>query len=264
MVAPPIEAARHRRWAAIVLAVVGSLLGGCGTTPTTAPLEDRTGTSRWRPPAHQVVDGETLYAIAWRHDLDFRELARWNGLQPPYTIVIGQQLALGPGAPGTKAAHPSPATALPKPQPARTVPQSRPPGVVTPPASGSGAAGPLRWHWPAKGPVLKGYSPRMGENRGVNIGGTPGDPVVAAADGVVVYAGNGLARYGNLLIIKHSDTYLSAYAHCDRLLTNEGTRVSGGQPVATLGATGTDRTMLHFEIRRDGQPVDPVPLLGQR
>lgn len=104
----------------------------------------------------------------------------------------------------------------------------------------------------------------MGSNRGLNIGGRRGDPVVAAADGVVVYAGSGLKRYGNLLIIKHNDAFLSAYAHCDQMLVTENSRVRAGQRIATLGDSGATQPMLHFEIRRDGKPIDPLPLLGAR
>ena len=261
------------------LALIGFALlaTGCSSTHSAAPVEDHSTNHRWQPPTHRISSGETLYAIAWRHDIDYRDLARWNNLTPPYNIVAGDELALGPGATPPPAPNivrqeaprtsPYPAPVPParqppaQPSPAPRQPDTLPPPPPAHPALPSGAP---QWRWPADGPVLDRYSARMGSNRGLNIGGRRGDPVVAAADGVVVYAGSGLKRYGNLLIIKHNDDFLSAYAHCDQMLVSENSRVRAGQRIATLGDSGTTQPMLHFEIRRDGKPIDPLPLLGAR
>jgi lipoprotein NlpD len=125
------------------------------------------------------------------------------------------------------------------------------------------AEGPIRWQWPVEGRVLAEFSPERG-SKGIDIDGREGAEVRAAAPGRVVYAGDGLRGYGNLVIVKHNDTLLSAYAHARRLLVEEGARVEAGQAIAELGATGADRPKLHFEIRRNGQPVDPLRLLPVR
>lgn len=122
----------------------------------------------------------------------------------------------------------------------------------------------MQWQWPVEGQLLSSFSAADPGRRGIAIKGDSGDPVQAAEGGVVVYRGSGLTGYGNLIIIKHDDRWLSAYAHNDQLLVREGDRVNKGQRIATMGASGTSRTQLHFEIRRDGQPVDPVGLLPRR
>jgi lipoprotein NlpD len=123
--------------------------------------------------------------------------------------------------------------------------------------------GGVNWRWPAQGALLKGY--QGGEAvPGIEIGGNPGDPVRAAADGVVVYSGNGLVGYGELVIIKHNDTFLSAYGHNRKRLVKEGQRVTAGQPIAEMGSTGASRTELEFQIRKDGNPVDPLSYLPPR
>lgn len=222
--------------------------------------------------AHQVTRGDTLFSIAWRYGWDYRELAAANGISAPYTIHPGQQIHLDRSAPQTIASAPSrpaappatppstparPATPAPAPTPA---PPARSPSTASMP-SGTGA---VTWRWPANGQLISGFSSQAAGQRGITLGGREGDPVLAAADGVVVYRGNGLTGYGNLLIIKHNDRWLSAYAHNHDMLVREGERVRIGQRIATMGATGTFRTQLHFEIRRDGQPVDPTSVLPKR
>lgn len=129
---------------------------------------------------------------------------------------------------------------------------------MDPPGSPSG-----RWQWPAPGPVLNGFG-AGGAGRGIDIGGELGSPITAAASGEVVYSGAGLVGYGNLIIIKHGDPYLSAYAHAQRLLVNEGDRVTAGEHIADMGRKDSGDALLHFEIRRDGQPIDPISLLPKR
>jgi len=153
-----------------------------------------------------------------------------------------------PTAPELAVNRPVPVTGLPDPGPA----------PVSPPPTGKVGA----WLWPASGPVTRGYSPSV--HKGIDIGGARGDPVYAVADGVVVYAGSGIVGFGELIILKHNDTYLSAYGHNDRLLVAEGAQVAAGQQIAQKGSSGTDDVKLHFEIRRDGKPIDPLTVLPGR
>lgn len=201
-----------------------------------------------------VQRGDTLYAIAFRNGVDMRDLARWNGLGPPYTIYPGQRLRLFPAG-GTTAAR-------------GTTPGRVPPTVVKPPAPAAPAATPARsgfaWRWPADGPVIQRFAAGDATKQGVDIGGSSGQSVRAAADGVVVYSGAGLVGYGELVIIKHSDAWLSAYGHNRKRLVNEGQNVKSGQQIAEMGRSGAAREMLHFEIRHNGKPVDPLAYLPGR
>ena len=235
---------------------------------------------------HRVNAGETLYAIAWIYDLDFLHIARVNNLTSPYTIFPGQILNVDPrasGQPVTVGQNTSPgastARATPVPQVRSTVQTrsidsteaapaqpSQAPTQTNPVQSGPSVTqqGPVNWDWPASGAIIGRFSAAGVDNKGVNFAGNKGDPVLAAADGEVVYAGSGLLRYGDMVIIKHNDRYLSAYAHNDALLVKEGDRVRRGQQIAQLGSTGVDRNMLHFEIREEGKPVDPLQHLPPR
>jgi lipoprotein NlpD len=123
---------------------------------------------------------------------------------------------------------------------------------------------PFKWQWPARGKLIRGYQSSGTVHRGIDLKGKLGEPVYAANSGVVVYAGSGLKGYGNLLIIKHNEYYLSAYGHNSELLVSEGENVKSGQQIAKIGDTGTNEFKLHFEIRRDGKPVDPTGLLPRK
>ena len=251
-------------------------------------------------PTHTVKRGETLVGIALAYGLDYRELAAWNGITNPNLISAGQVLVLaGPAgsAPGAAAAptttplvtaappieaRPLANTPTVKVEPrAQKVPFSdkalaqlnaaepgtppsapdivatAPPGVETerPPATDVEA---LDWIWPAKGKVLAAFTE---SSKGMDIAGRKGAPVLAAADGRVVYAGAGLRGYGKLVIIKHNNTWLSAYAHNDNILVKEQQDVRRGQKIAEMGATDADQVKLHFEVRRQGKPVDPAKVL---
>ena len=186
---------------------------------------------------HIVERGDTLYSISWRYGLDAKQIARWNGIARPYTIFPGQRIRLGPGASTSKSA-----TKKSKKQQQKVV----------------AAKSPGDWRWPVKGKVIKKFSK---ENNGIDIKAKEGTIIKAASAGKVVYAGSGLRGYGNLLIIKHNATYFSAYAHSRRLLVSEGSQVKVGEKIAEVGSTGTDKTKLHFEIRKDGNPVDPLKYL---
>lgn len=206
--------------------------------------------THWGDPAgtgdavHVVRRGETLYTIAWRYGKDHRDLARWNGLGDGSLIYPGQRIRLAPG-PGTAAAR-TPTSAQ-----ARRLPA---PASDPPPA----------WSWPTPGGIVADFGSRPGSGTGVLIGGKAGQPVVAAAAGRVVYAGSGLIGYGRLIIVKHNDTYLSAYGHNASLLVREGETVSKGQRIATMGEGPGREPRLHFEIRRNGKPVNPRTYLPAR
>jgi len=203
---------------------------------------------------HRVQDGETLYAISFRYGWDYRDVAAWNGLRPPYTVYQGQMLrvlppdgdsrrhiASGPAPPPTIAPS-APAVATQSP-PAAAI--SRPPAAI-------------QWRWPTAGSLLHGYSNSDAGLKGIDIGGRLGQPVQAAAAGRVVYAGSGLLNYGNLVIIKHDDNYLSAYGYNRQLRVQEGDEVRAGQTIADMGSKSDGEILLHFQIRYDGRPINPL------
>ncbi|SFM96136.1 lipoprotein NlpD [Dokdonella immobilis] len=283
------------------------ILAGCASTPP-APVEDRSigghsrrghvtgpSASRLAAGSYRVRRGDTLYSIAFRNGLDYRDLASANGIDPPYTIYVDQVIRLDRRARAgrkpavasvSKPARESRAQSATRSStpPLRsgggsaTVPatavatesasvSSRPAPSVPPPASEAVNAVPsagMVWRWPADGPRDGGFVPGDPTRQGINITGKSGDPVRAAADGVVVYSGNGLIGYGELIIIKHNSTMLSAYGHNRRRLVQEGDRIKVGQQIAEMGSSSASRDMLHFEIRRNGKPVDPLAYLPSR
>lgn len=247
------------------IAVSLSLLGCTPATkqPHFAPVIDA-----WHQPVskqgtHTVQKGETLYEIAWRYGFDYREIAGINHIAAPYSIRTGQKLYLV-SPPNTVKTGSStklaPHTSLnvKKADSTRTKPSSKlsddhKPNKVAP------VPQKLVWQWPVKGKIIKHFSAAGLSNKGIDITNTPGTPVLASAGGEVVYSGNGLLNYGNLLIIKHNGDYLSAYAHNRVNLVSEGMTVKAGQKIAEMGSTGgAKQSMLHFEIRRAGKPVDPL------
>lgn len=317
------------RWSA--LAATALLMTGCSTVvvqpPSNAPVVTPRSVPMQQPGTYTVTKGDTLYSIAFRNGADFREVARLNGIDAPYTIWPGQVLKLpgrGAGAEPVVAAHvqqpavakapssTSPATAAPvfqtvettpaptKPPsaaspahasstasaavavvhptpphatvaPAATAPSNPPPAVAAAPAppvavaasGGTRSAGGVKWRWPASGQLI-GRFQASAAIPGIDIAGKAGDPVVAAADGTVVYSGNGLVGYGELIIIKHNDSFLSAYGHNRKRLVTEGQQVKAGQQIAEMGSTGSSRDELQFQIRKDGNPVDPLEYLPSR
>ncbi|MFO8004176.1 peptidoglycan DD-metalloendopeptidase family protein [Thioalkalivibrio sp.] len=264
-------------WLTLALLMAG--LAGCAARPPAAPGDASVSGT------YVVQRNETLYRIATRHGLDWRDVARRNGIGPPYLIYPGQRLRLSGArslasrpapvpSPSASAAAPSPASALkapPRPEtPSNAGTGDAAPAVVQPPARpapGGGtvaARGPLQWQWPVDGPLLRPFSNNATTRRGIAIGGSRGDAVRAATDGEVVYAGSGLVGYGRLIIVKHDARFISAYGHNEELLVREGQNVRAGQRIALLGDSGADRPMLHFEIRVDGAPVDPTRYLPRR
>ena len=201
-----------------------------------------------------VQRGDTLYGIATRNGIAMRDLAAWNRIGPPYTIYPGQRLSLYPG--DGRASPPRASTStgsVAKPAPPRSTPPAAP--AAAPVDSG------VAWGWPVEGQLLSRFEAGEPTKQGIDIAGTGGAPVLASGDGTVVYSGSGLVGYGELIIIKHNDNWLSAYGHNRNRLVNEGAVVKAGQQIAELGRTGAARDMLHFEIRYNGKPVDPLKYL---
>lgn len=270
-----------------VIMLLAALLVACASPSGTAPVDDRSRggqrAAQVTSGSHVVQRGDTLYSIAFRYGWDWKALAANNGLRQPYTIYPGQRLSLATrgGASGSArrpatAATPATRTSTRSSTPAQTAVTSRPSPAATPAPTPSARPTPAPtstpkpttvpgsvsgWQWPAQGPLIARFQSNGSLNKGIDIAGQLGQPVKAAANGVVVYAGRGLLGYGDMIIIKHDETYLSAYAHNSRLLVKEGDQVKAGQSVAEMGNTGTDRVKLHFEIRRRGQPVDPLGYL---
>lgn len=254
------------------------MVAGC-TSSWRAPMETRGGahapatastgrSSRIASNARQyrVRRGDTLYAIAWRANRDFHELARWNGIRPPYVIYEGQMLRLRPVT--SARSHSSGAVARRKQQTARhpnprpdSASRSKTPERKEKPVTSSGR---LHWAWPASGKLVSTYKAGDPLRKGVKISAKEGSPVRAAGAGKVVYSGSGLIGYGQLIIIKHNDKYLSAYGHNRKLLVKQGQQVTRGQKIAEMGRANDGRALLHFEIRRYGKPIDPLAMLPRR
>ena len=352
----------HRaRWPALVMLV--ALLGACGEAHVVQREPDYAAPIRPTPPPRhagagevEVIRGDTLYGLAFRNGMDFRELAAINGIEAPYTIYVGQVLKLRgehvrsptpprpvvqapphplrpppsspspstvpaplpvhaapepaatspsqavptpfepvPSAPlATDAAQapsppPAPTPRAPQPVPAPPIPTPRlatapvqAPAAPVPPVPAQhvvpapvlvqtpsaaiipadvATVGGVHWRWPARGSLIDRFMAGDATRQGIDIAGNAGEAVLAASDGVVVYSGSGLVGYGELIIIKHSDEWLSAYGHNRKRLVQEGQRVKAGQPIAEMGSTGAPRDELHFEIRHNGRPVDPLQYL---
>ncbi|KAF1690539.1 peptidoglycan DD-metalloendopeptidase family protein [Pseudoxanthomonas koreensis] len=232
------------------------LLAACSSTVVREPGSGgaKVPASTGRAGATVVVQqGDTLYSIARRNNVAVEDMARWNGLKPPYTIYPGQRLALGQGG-SRGTATTTPGRTVTPPKPAATTP------AATPAPASSG----FSWRWPAQGVLLATYVNGDNTRQGIDIGGSSGQPVVAAGDGVVVYSGAGLVGYGELIIVKHNEQWLSAYGHNRKRLVAEGQKVKAGEQIAEMGRSGTDRDKLHFEIRYNGKPVDPLLYLPKR
>jgi lipoprotein NlpD len=250
---------------ALALLSVLLLLAACGRSTVVREGADRPG-QRVSTPKHGatvvVQRGDTVYRLATSNGISSLDLAMWNGIAPPYTIYPGQRLRLYPSAHGAGRPPPPPprpvAGATQRPAPIR--PTQTPPRPTPPPPATSHIA----WRWPADGQVVTRFVAGEPTKQGIDIAGNAGQPVRAAGDGVVVYSGAGLVGYGELVIIKHDEQWLSAYGHNRTRLVNEGARVSAGQQIAEMGRSGAARDMLHFEIRYHGKPVDPLQYLPRR
>ena len=260
------------RWFIIVAVVVFS-----SCAPHTTPIIVNKSPTFKKPVQHTVRRGETLYSIAWGVRMDFHTLAKWNGISDPYTIYPGQVIKFSPQSLGESRAVPAssqprsqPGTNVGQPEETKTVAVAKAANPVTPGLGNNATKKNVaqsrpahveipvnRWNWPSKGSIIAKYNPSSGVN-GIRIQGKSGSPVNAAAPGEVVYVGEGLRGYGKLIIVKHSATFLSAYAHNQAILVSEGQKINMGQQIARMGDSDAGQTMLHFEIRKDGKPVDPL------
>jgi lipoprotein NlpD len=302
---PVIEASAWRplKAAAVIVAVIG--LFGCANPPHRAPVEERSATPRAtvvaaspampeasspdagkpvvvdtgpRPGYYTVKSGDTLIRIGLDNGQNWKDLVRWNNLDNPNLIEVGQVLrVVAPGVDPAAATSRPITTARVEPRPLDARPAASAPVAAASPGAGATPAPPapapvppaprdadddVAWGWPAAGPVALPFDDA--KNKGLVFRGKAGDPVLAAADGRVVYAGSGLRGYGNLVILKHNATYLTAYANNQTLLVKDDQTVRRGQKIAEMGSTDADSVQLHFEIRKQGKPIDPAKLLPPR
>ena len=258
-------------------------LGACAATvmaPVTSvnrvAVQDRSTAARTDTAGHDAIHivrtGDTLYAIAWKYSYDYRQVAAWNNIKPPYTIYPGQRISVRPSLNSTsipkakdrireQPTAPHSAAVVPKPPTPQSGSQTSgsPAATTETRRNGIATGGAPDWRWPTSGKIINIDFPTM-EN-GANISGMLGQPILAAADGEIVYSGSGLLGYGKLIIIKHNATYLSAYAHNRDILKSEGNQVRGGETIATMGTLADGLPVLHFEIRKNGKAVDPLGYL---
>ena len=227
-----------------------------------------------KPGYYTVKPGDTLIRIGLDSGQNWRDINRWNNIDNPNQIEVGQVLRVSPpaasdvavtrpvaNAPATLTTTPLPAQGQAAAKPAVASPAPSPASQAQAPAAAGGDEE-IAWLWPAQGTPIAGFDEV--KNKGIDIAGNAGEPVLASADGRVVYAGAGLRGYGNLVILKHNNTYLTAYAHNQNLLVKEDQSVRKGQKIAEMGNSDADRVKLHFEIRRQGKPVDPIKYLPAR
>jgi len=253
------------------------VLAACGYHPP-APIEEHSGSQANRPlnpdGSYRVMAGDTLYAIAFSLGMDHREIAAWNRIRSPYFIYPGQNLRLSAPLPGKgrksvenpsirKPTHTTTrASKTDRSSPVKATSASKKPAIDN--VSSQNLADPKSWKWPVNGPVLRGFVDGDPSRNGMDIAGKQGQAIIAAAAGKVVYSGSGLIGYGELIIIKHSERMLSAYAHNKVRLVHEGEQVAAAQKIAEMGRNDQNEQLLHFEIRIYGKPVNPIVYLPQK
>lgn len=221
--------------------IIGFALSGCAGNSSKSE-------GSYSGSVYTVKRGDTLSRISRMTGTSVRDLARMNGISPPYTIEIGQKLKVSGASKSSGSKKSSSQTA--KVTPSSAVPKSSWPPV-----------GQRCWRWPASGKVVMTYSTSEGGNKGIDIAGSRSQPVYAAGAGKVVYVGNQLRGYGNLVMIKHNEDYITAYAHNDKLMVNNGQNVKIGQQIATMGSSDADSVRLHFQIRYRATAIDPLRYL---
>lgn len=244
------------------------LLSSC-TSNLSTTVDERFGRLSPKGNVHTVSAGETLFSIAWRYGVDLNKLAEFNAIKPPYTIYPAQKIRVDLGAGNAPKANTGTANSTANVRQEKVGgteiyrSEKRPKNFYSSAGNTISQSVP-NWQWPSSGKLIALFQGENGLNKGVDLSGKLGEPVLAAASGRVVYAGSGLSGYGKLLIIKHNETFLSAYAHNDAISVKEGDFVKAGQRIADMGSSGTDRVKLHFEIRSEGSPVDPLIFLPKR
>jgi len=262
-----------------------AVIAACSTAQRPAPVEDRSALGKspstmaaaqqdavkalpgaenaGKPGYYTVQRGDNLTRIGLDHGQAWRDLARWNNISNPDVIEVGQVVRVTP--PGSAVENAgvvvSPVAQNGQSNAQQTNAQANT-QVKPAPAVTAAVAEDIAFSWPASGSVIASFD--EAKNKGLDIGGKAGDAVLAAADGQVVYAGAGLRGYGNLVILKHNSTYLTAYAHNQKLLVKEDQKVRKGDKIAEMGSSDADRVKLHFEVRRQGKPVDPAKFLAAR
>ena len=300
MLLKDVPAPRVHRGAGLLALLAVALVAACSTPPNRAPVEERSSAARTatvatsvpaaapvdpapavvesnagRPGYYTIKPGDTLIRIGLDTGQNWKDLVRWNSIANPNVLEVGQVLRIV--APGvdpavattrpvttakveTRSLDARPASAPTASAPATSASVTTP--AAPPPAAPRDGDDDVAWGWPAAAPVATPFD--EARSKGLVFRGKPGDPVLAAADGRVVYAGSGLRGYGNLVILKHNNTYLTAYAHNQALLVKDDQPVKRGQKIAEMGSTDADSVQLHFEIRRQGKPIDPARLLPPR
>lgn len=252
-----------------LLLCAGIALGGCAEAVRWPERMNGAPARRMPEPlavpegSYLIKPGDTLYSIAFRNQLDFRDLAVWNDIGPDYVIHVGQIIRLT--APEFRAARSEEGGGIvTTPMRKAAVAPAPPPPVVHSEPEPKPLPANYRWQWPTKGAIVKPFGGEGAGGKGIDIGGQLGQPVLAAAPGKVVYSGSALKGYGELIIIKHDDVHLSAYGYNRKRLVEEGAVVAAGQPIAELGFGPEQKPVLHFEVRKKGKPVDPVGYLPAR
>ncbi len=237
---------------------------GCINSREFISTEEKFSKSQKVTGFHVVEKGDTLFSIAWTYGWDYKQLANANSIAKPYTIYAGQKIDItNPGSykSSTKVPSVGKSTKVTK---NKKSPTSSPRQTKQTASTKPSLSNNYQWKWPANGTVIDKFSTKKPVNKGIDIAGKKGESVFATAAGEVVYAGKGLRGYGNLVIIKHDESFLSAYAHTSRILVREKEKIKAGQIIAEIGSTGTNKVKLHFEIRRNGRPVDPLRYLPKR
>ncbi|VAW93483.1 Murein hydrolase activator NlpD [hydrothermal vent metagenome] len=240
----------------------------------------KSSNTRWHAGFYTVRSGDTLYSVAWQYGEDFKQVARWNNIKTPFIIYPGQKLRLLPPKENKVSKNSTPKKSIKSSSNPSRHQSSHPLPSKTSQATSKPKLTPaqlrwrekkrklalrqkLIWKWPTRGKVITTFSLSNPGRKGINIAGRKGQSINAAASGTVVYSGQGLRGYGNLIIIKHNEEYFSAYAHNHKIYTKEKQKVKIGQHIADMGSTDAERNMLHFEIRKNGTPINPIKFLPQ-